>query len=68
MPLYEVAIVETPTPKQAEEGAVEKLVLGPEPIIARDPQSAAMRVAMAKKDSLANVDPERMNVIVRPFA
>ena len=36
MPLYEVAILERPTKKQAEEGAAERLVFGPTAVIAAD--------------------------------
>lgn len=68
MPLFEVAILETPTHKQAEEGASERLIVGPVCKVAKDGQSAAMLVAMEKQDDLRSIDPNRMTVIVRPFA
>lgn len=66
-PLFEVAILEQPTKKQAEEGGVEKLVFGPKPVVAADSQSAAIAAVM---DSTAKVevDRTRMQVLVRPFA
>ncbi len=66
MPLFEVAILEMPTPKQAEEGQSEKLVLGPTPVVAADPQAAGIVAAWDK--TLINVNPERLKVLVRPFA
>lgn len=66
MPLFEVVILELPTQKQAEEGKLERLVLGPEPMIAADPQGAAVSVAMDKASEI-KVDRSRMKVLVRPF-
>lgn len=65
MPLFEVAILRKPTPKEEENGAVEELVLGPKAVVARDPQSAAISAAM---DSGTKIDMARCDVIVRPFA
>lgn len=67
MPLFEVAIIQTPTKKEAEEGVPEKLVFGPKPVVARDNQSAAIAAVMdggVDKDT----DRTRMQVLVRPFA
>lgn len=66
MPLFEVAIIEKPTRKEAEEGATEKLVFGPAPVIAKDQQSAVV-VALLGKDRPA-VDMNKAEVLVRPFA
>lgn len=61
--LYEVAVVEKPTKKQADEdGAVETLVMAPKAVVARDPQMAAI---MATKGEALT---ERCEVLVRPFA
>jgi hypothetical protein len=46
MPLYEVAILEKPTQKEAEEGKSERLVLGPKAVVANDPQSAAISAVL----------------------
>ena len=66
MPLFEVAILEKPTKKEAEDGATEKLVFGPKAIIARDGQSAAI-MAVMDGEVPSNVDRQRMEVLVRPF-
>jgi len=65
MPLFEVAILETPTKKEVEEvNAQEKLIFGPEPIVANDGQSAAINTILGKG---IKVDMTRMKVLVRPF-
>lgn len=66
MPLFEVAILETPTQKEAEEGKSERLVLGPVAVVANDPQSAAISAVL--DDDKPQVDRSRMQVLVRPFA
>ena len=67
MPLFEVAILETPTKKEIEEdGVQEKLVFGPSAVIARDAQSAGIVAIMDNKD--IDVDKTKMQVLVRPFA
>lgn len=66
MPLYEVAILEKPTIKEIEElGAVERLVFGPKPVVAKDQQSAA--VAAVMEVGQIDVKQERMEVLIRPF-
>ena len=64
--LYEVAILEKPTTKQAEEGKVERLILGPKAVIANDPQGAAIAAVQGNGD--LNADISRLEVLVRPFA
>lgn len=66
MPLFEVAIIETPTKKDAEEGKCERLVLGPKAVIASDSQSAA--IAAVLDSDKPEMDRTRMQVLVRPFA
>ena len=65
MALYEVAILEKPTKKEAEEGQIEKLVFGPKAVVARDPQSAAIAAVL---EEAPKIDKSRMEVLVRPFA
>lgn len=67
MALFEVAILEKPTKKDAEEGASEKLVFGPKAVVARDGQSAAIAAVM-DGEVPKNLDRQRMEVLVRPFA
>lgn len=64
MPLYEVAILEKPTKKEQDEGAIEKLVFGPKAVVAKDAQTAALVAVMDSKLQLAQ---ERMEVLTRPF-
>jgi hypothetical protein len=70
MPLFEVAILQKPTKKEAEEGASEKLVFGPVSVVARDQQSAAINAVMdgSKTEMPADTDRSRWEVLVRPFA
>jgi hypothetical protein len=68
MPLYWVAILETPTKKDAEEGKDERLILPPSPQVARDEQSAAIAVVLTQREMLPEFDKSRMKVIVVPFA
>jgi hypothetical protein len=67
MPLFEVAILEKPTKKEAEEGSSEKLVFGPKAVVARDQQSAAIAAVMGEEVP-KDIARERMEVLVRPFA
>lgn len=67
MPLFEVAILEQPTKKDAEEGRGERLVFGPKAVVASDGQSAAIAAVMDNKEAV-QVDKARMQVLVRPFA
>jgi hypothetical protein len=67
MPLYEVAILQKPTKKEAEDGGSEKLIFGPKPVVANDDQSAAIAAVM-DGDAPRDLDRSRMEVLVRPFA
>lgn len=66
MPLFEVAILEKPTAKEAEDGKSERLVMPPRAVVANDPQSAA--IAAVLDGEKPEVDRARMEVLVRPFA
>ena len=66
MPLFEVAILETPTKKEAEDGKGERLVFGPTAVVAKDGQSAAIAAVMDGEK--IDADRARMTVLVRPFA
>lgn len=67
MPLFEVAIIQAPTKKEAEEGTgVEKLLFGPKAVVARDSQTAAI-AAVTGADAPTNLDMTRAQVLVRPF-
>lgn len=66
MPLFEVAILETPTKNEAEDGKSERLVFGPKAVVARDGQSAG--IAAVLDAGTVEVNRDRMVVLVRPFA
>jgi hypothetical protein len=66
MPLFEVAILEQPTKKDAEEGKGERLVFGPKAVVANDAQSAAISAVLDGEK--IDADRARMQVLVRPFA
>jgi hypothetical protein len=68
MPLFEVAIIQKPTKKEAEDGTgVEKLLFGPAAVVARDGQSAAI-TAVTGPNAPQGLDMTRAEVLVRPFA
>lgn len=67
MPLFEVVVLERPTKKAQEEGAVERLVFGPKAVVARDAQSAAIGAVMSGEMS-KDVDLTRTDVLIRPFS
>jgi hypothetical protein len=68
--LFEVAILETPTKKEQEDGKTERLVFGPKAVVANDGQSAAIAAVLDGDGSgtKIEVDRSRMKVLVRPFA
>jgi hypothetical protein len=68
MPLFEVAIIQKLTKKEAEEGTgKEKVLLAPKAVLARDAQSAAI-TAVTGPDAPKDLDMNRAEVLVRPFA
>lgn len=71
MPLFEVAILETPTKKEAEDGKQEKLVFGPKAVVSNDMQTAAISAVLGEGEGpegvKIEVDRSRMKVLVRPF-
>jgi hypothetical protein len=68
MPLFEVAILEKPTKKDAADGKSERLVFGPKAVVAADSQSAAISAVMDGGAEIGTLDKSRMDVLVRPFA
>jgi hypothetical protein len=67
MPLFEIAILQKPTKKEAEEGATEKLIFGPKSVIARDEQAAGFAALMGSEVP-RDLDMNRAEVLIRPFA
>ena len=69
MPLFEVAVLERPTPKEEDEGKLEKLIVQPTTVIAVDIQAAGYSVVIDLKDRLGvdKIDQTRIQVLIRPF-
>lgn len=67
MPLFEVAVIQKPTKKEAEEGGIEKLLFGPRAVVARDAQAAAIGAVMGG-DMPKDADLTRIDVLIRPFS
>lgn len=65
--LFEIAMIQHPTPKEKEDGIQEKLIMPPTPVIAKDQQQAAVTAVMQQKDTI-DCDMARIEVLVRPFA
>lgn len=65
--LFEVAIVEKPTKKDAEDGKCERLVFGPKAVIAKDAMSAAIGAVLDGAQD-GKFDRDRIEVLTRPFA
>ena len=68
MPLYEVALIKKPTKKEAEDGALETLVMPPTSIIAKDDRAAGFQAILNNRDKIPGVDLSSVEVLVRPFA
>ena len=68
MPLFEVAILEMPTDKEKETGKVERLVVEPTAVVAKDAESAKVQVLLDQSINLSSASAERLKVLVRPFA
>ena len=69
MPLFEVAVIEHTKKKESEGGSTERLVFGPYPVVAKDPQGAALASVLKEgRETLADLDPSKLEVLVRPFA
>lgn len=64
---YEVMIIERPEVKKDEQPKVPKIVLEPKVLMARGDQDAAVKAALKFKDELGDADPERIDLVVRPF-
>jgi len=67
MSLFEVVILEVPSKKDKEKGDTERLAFGPKFIIAGDSQSAAIRAILENPAEAAEVDKDKMQILVRPF-
>ena len=67
MPLFEVAIIQRPTKKEEEDGAVEKLLLDPTWVIAKNQDMAVAQALRRAVKTLTDEQMDRAEGLVRPF-
>jgi hypothetical protein len=67
MPLYDVVILEKAKQFKGEEVGNEKLIWGPQSMIARSEMAAANKALIENASELSDIDPDRIQVLVRPF-
>jgi hypothetical protein len=65
--IYWVAATFKPMKKKDEEEPIEELIINPEVIMAKNEQSAAMKITMDKAEVLKKYDHDRVTLYVRPF-
>jgi len=66
--LFEIAVLEHPKKdKDGETDELEKLVFGPQFVIAEDEQQAVMAVVMENAGEFKKINQKRMEILVRPF-
>jgi hypothetical protein len=65
--VFQVVVIEEPSKNSADDGELEKLILGPITLVAKDKDSAGAIVCMENAGALKSVKKERMKVLVRPF-
>lgn len=63
--LYEVAIIEKPTPQGKKSGKTEKIVLAPTAVVANDENAASIKAS--KMADFSEVNEDMLEVLVRPF-
>jgi hypothetical protein len=66
--LFQVAVVERPTEKEEEDGAVEKILVEPTTIVAKSQNAVAMKIVQEHSSKLRDADPDRVDILIRPFA
>ena len=65
--IYWVAATYKPKKEKGEEDPTEQMVIQPETVIAKDEQSAAMKVTTDKAETLKKYDHDRVSLYVHPF-
>lgn len=69
--LFEYAVVEHPTKKDAEKGDLERVVVAPTVIVAKDKEHAKtlalLKLGQDEGDLNVSYDNKRVEVLVRPF-
>lgn len=66
--LFEIVVLEHPKKKKNEEtDELEKVVFGPEFVVAEDEQKAVMSVIMDNAAEFKKIPQKRMEILIRPF-
>ncbi len=65
--LYEVAFIEKPTKKQRDETGQGGQLLGFIRVCAKDENTAQLIAIRDLGDKLTNLNPDRLEVLIRPF-
>lgn len=65
--IFEYVIAEHPSKKDAERGDLEKVVVGPKTIVAKDQKSAETLALLELGKADVVYDAKRIEVLVRPF-
>jgi hypothetical protein len=65
--LYWVAATFKPKTKKDEEALPDDIIIQPQVVVAKDEQSAAMKVTVKESEVLKKYDQDRVNIFVRPF-
>ena len=69
MPLFEIAVLQHPKKTKGKDtDELEKLVFGPEFVVAEKEQQAVMSVVMDNAEAFKKIPQQRMEILVRPFA
>ena len=64
MALFEVVVTEEPTDAERDKGELERLVLGPKLVVAKNAQAASFDIFVECQN---DVDRSRMKINIRPF-
>lgn len=71
MALFEYAIVEHPAKKDSEKGELERVIVEPTTIVAKDKEHAKtlalLELGKSQEDLTVSFDNKRVEVLVRPF-
>jgi len=65
--LYWVAATFKPKTKKDEEALPDDIIVQPVVVVAKDEQSAAMKVTIKESEVLKKFDNDRVSIYVRPF-
>jgi hypothetical protein len=65
--VFQVIIIEEPSKNEMDDGVMEKLILGPITVVAKDRDSAGALVCMEHANELKDVKKERMKVLTKSF-